>query len=149
MSRFIYKPLLKLSPFNLLQEIYQHDPWKIMICCMMLNCTKRAQVDKVRNALFEKYPSHAEMADADQNELASMIKSLGFSNRRSKTMIKFSKSWSDDEKTINELPGIGPYALDSWKLFVDCEMVDDPSDHVLKIYVEWLKNENNKLKYDI
>ena len=41
----------------LLQEIYQDDPWKMLVCCILLNLTKRQQVDGIRHELFTKYPT--------------------------------------------------------------------------------------------
>ena len=41
----------------LLQEIYQPDGWKMLVCCIMLNLTNRKQVDRVRHKLFKKYPT--------------------------------------------------------------------------------------------
>ena len=130
------------SPYNLLQEIYISDPWKMMVCCILLNQTKRKQVDQVRNDLFELHPSPLSMSKANEKEIASMIKKLGFSNRRSKTLVRFSNEWisKKDWKNPIELHGIGNYAMDSWKMFLDGEIVDDPSDHVLKDYVKWRKN---------
>ena len=29
---------IPLSEYNLLQEIYIDKPWRIMVCCMLLNC---------------------------------------------------------------------------------------------------------------
>ena len=77
----------------LLQEIYQDDSWKMMVCCILLNLTKRQQVDKVRHELFSKYPTEYEMIEADESELAEILKPLGLYNRRAKTLIKFSWMW--------------------------------------------------------
>ena len=49
----------------LLQEIYQDDPWKMLVCCILLNLTKRQQVDGIRHELFSKYPTEYEMMEAD------------------------------------------------------------------------------------
>jgi len=69
-----------------------------------------------------------------------MIRPLGFYNRRTKTLIRFSKEWKEKSwKSPIELHGIGQYALDSWKLFIENVLVENPSDHVLKDYVLWQK----------
>jgi methyl-CpG-binding domain protein 4 len=126
------------SPFNLLQEIYVEDPWKILVCCIFLNQTTRKQVDGIREKFFERWPSPQHLAKEDAQQIAEQIKSLGFYNRRSKTLQKFSEEWiSKDWKSPIELHGIGQYGLDSWKIFVEGEIVEDPADHVLKDYVKW------------
>ena len=37
----------------ILQEVYQSDGWKMLVCCIMLNLTNRKQVDRVRHELFK------------------------------------------------------------------------------------------------
>ncbi len=130
------------SPFNLLQEIYRDDPWKVMVCCIFLNQTTRKQVDKIRETFFQKWQSPEQLAAAEQEEVVEMIRPLGFYNRRSKTLIRFSREWK--EKNWNsplELHGIGQYALDSWNLFIENIIVENPSDHILKDYVLWRKTQ--------
>ena len=45
------------SPFGLLEEILWADEWKMLVACMMLNCTTRVQVDRVLWRLFSTAPS--------------------------------------------------------------------------------------------
>jgi methyl-CpG-binding domain protein 4 len=128
------------SPFNLLQEIYRDDPWKVMVCCIFLNQTTRKQVDKIREDFFSKWQTPEELSKADPNEVIEMIRPLGFYNRRTQTLIRFSREWIEKKwKSPIELHGIGQYALDSWKLFIENVLVENPSDHVLKDYVLWQK----------
>lgn len=128
------------SPFNLLQEIYIDDPWKVMVCCIFLNQTTRKQVNKVREEFFGKWPDAIALGSAKLEEVTETIRALGFYNRRAKTLVRFSQEWTDKEwKSPRELHGIGEYAHDSWKIFVDGEIVEEPSDHVLKDYAKWRK----------
>jgi methyl-CpG-binding domain protein 4 len=129
------------SPFNLLQEIYRSDPWKIMVCCMFLNQTNRKQVDGIRDEFFLKYPDATHLSNAIESELVEILRPLGFYNKRAKSLIRFSREWLGEWEDPIELHGIGQYARDSWTLFVENKMVDDPSDHVLKDYVKWRKGE--------
>jgi methyl-CpG-binding domain protein 4 len=102
----------------MLQEIYKHDPWKMLVGCILLNQTTRTQVDKVREELFSIWPTATEMGSADPSNLAAVIKSLGLYNRRAKTLIKFSQDWTRRNwKEPIELHGIGKYAQDSWEIF--------------------------------
>jgi methyl-CpG-binding domain protein 4 len=128
------------SPYNLLQEIYREDPWKVMVCCILLNQTTRKQVDKIRKELFETWPDSLAMSQANQESLSDLIRPLGFYNRRAKTLIRFSTEWNERawENPI-ELHGIGEYGQDSWKIFIQGQIVEDPSDHVLKDYIKWKK----------
>ena len=72
----------------LLQEIYQPDGWKMLTCCMLLNLTNRKQVDTIRDELFSKYPTPKDMMNANQSELAELLKPLGLYNRRAKSLKK-------------------------------------------------------------
>ena len=53
----------------MIQEVYQSDPWKMLICCIMLNQTNRDQVDRVRIQFFSKYP---DAESAERADLAEM-----------------------------------------------------------------------------
>ena len=48
------------SPFGLLEEILWEDEWKLLVACMMLNCTTRLQVDRVLWRLFTLVPTPEE-----------------------------------------------------------------------------------------
>ena len=100
--------LIPDSPYGFLQEIYRHDPWKMLIGCIFLNQTTRKQVDKIREDFFLKYPNAEIAAKADVKEMASIIQPLGFYNRRSNTIKKFSEQYIGKDWTEpSELYGIG------------------------------------------
>lgn len=131
-----------MSPFELLQEIYYYDPWKSQVCCILLNCTRRVQVDRVRSELFAKYPTAISLSQADPQELSELLRPLGFYNRRAKSLIRFSAEWiSLDWKHPRELYGIGQYASDSWDIFYNNRLDIEPNDGVLVKYRLWkIKN---------
>jgi methyl-CpG-binding domain protein 4 len=133
-----------MSPFELLQEIYHDDPWKSQVCCILLNCTRRVQVDGIRSELFDKYPTAAMMSQADPQELAELLRPLGFYNRRAKSLIRFSTEWSSlDWKHPRELYGIGQYAADSWDIFYNNRLDIEPNDGVLVKYRLWKIKEHS------
>ena len=122
------------------QEIYQRDPWKMMVCCIFLNQTNRKQLDKVRLKFFRKYPTAQEVLDADSTEIVEIIAPLGFKNRRAATLIRFSDEWLN--KRWNEpieLHGIGKYGQDSWEIFKKGNLNVEPTDGVLKKYLNKVK----------
>jgi|TARA_B100000900_G_C20357407_1_gene624881 methyl-CpG-binding domain protein 4 len=123
----------------LLQEIYQEDPWKMLVCCILLNLTKRQQVDGVRHELFSKYPTEYEMMEADEDELSEILKPLGLYRRRAKTLIKFSWMWVCGFNDVKELHGIGQYAKDSWEIFQNNNRNVNPTDKVLLSYLSVTK----------
>jgi len=131
-----------VSPFLLLQEIYYDDPWKSQVSCILLNCTRRAQVDGIRDALFDRYPTAIAMSQADPLELAEVLRPLGFYNRRAKSLIRFSREWSEMRwKHPRELHGIGEYAAASWNIFYEDKLATEPNDGVLVKYVRWKRQQ--------
>lgn len=139
--------MLPESPFNLLQEIYQKDPWRILVCCMFLNQTTRKQVDTVRDEFFEKYPTAYFAAKAIPEEMSQIIKTLGFYNRRANSIIKMSRDYIDAKwLKPSDIHGIGQYAEDSYNIFVNHDLSVIPNDKILNKYMEWrLEYEKNKL----
>ena len=120
----------------LLQEIYQDDPWKMLVCCILLNLTRRQQVDGIRDELFDKYPTEYEMMEADEDELSEILKPLGLYRKRAKTLTKFSWMWVNGFSDVTELYGIGQYARDSWEIFQMNNMDVKPTDKVLLAYLD-------------
>lgn len=111
----------------MLQELYADDPWRLIVSCILLNQTTRRQVDRVRGILFAMWPSPDRMAQADTEQLATVLHPLGFFNQRADRLKKLSLRWCElqaelgfcdwDEEVLAALPGVGPYALDSYRIF--------------------------------
>jgi len=131
-----------MSPFVLLQEIYQKDPWKMLICCIFLNLTQRKQVDGIRDLFFEMYPTSERATKANHEFLKSFLTPLGLSEKRAKTIVRFSKEWLEkDWKEPIELHGIGKYGQDSWEIFQKGNINVEPKDGVLIKYLDWRRNQ--------
>ncbi len=120
----------------LIQEDYYPDEFKILVCCLLLNRTRGVQVRGVVGDLFAKYPCPYDMARADEAELVQLLKPLGFQKQRAKRLIKFADAyqgmhWQD----VRDLPGVGEYAFDCWRIFFLEELGDEPpDDHALVDY---------------
>ncbi len=135
----VWKP--PRSPHGLLQESLWPDEWRVLVSCLLLNLTTRAQVDKVVDNLFRKYPGPVNMTMANESDLHSIIKSLGLVNKRVKTLKRFSEEYlTKDWETPKELYGCGKYADDAWRIFCRGDWKDvTPSDHALNDYHRFLK----------
>lgn len=127
--------MIKVRNFRLLQDIYKNDPWKMLVCCIMLNLTTRKQVDKIRHKLFKKYPNPRDLANAAVSELSKMLTPLGMQNKRAATLIRFSLEYLDGFSDPSELHGIGKYAKDSWEIFQHNNFNVQPNDKVLNLYL--------------
>lgn len=112
------------------------------MCCIMLNCTSRKQVDQVRDEFFRRYPDSLEAESADPAEMAELIAPLGFKNRRTQTIKRFSSDWMNLAwSEPSELYGIGKYAQDSWEIFQKGNLEVEPTDGVLYKYLAWAKTQ--------
>ena len=84
------------------------------------------------------------MAQADPVVLSSLLKPLGFYNRRANSLIRFSREWAAGGWTHpKELYGIGQYAADSWDIFYNDRLDIEPNDGVLVKYVEWKRQQHS------
>ena len=131
------------SPYGLLEELYRREPWKLLVSCMLLNCTTRLQVDRVLPALFNRYPTARALAAApDAAELERLLAPLGLQRRRSKSLLRFSreyteKPWAD----VMELHGVGKYAADAYAIFILGRWRETrPDDHALNFYHRFLES---------
>lgn len=131
------------SPYTLLQEELNKDPWKIFVCCIFCNLTKRIKAEPYFWAVLERWPTPMMLAKADNEKLEYLIKPLGLSQRRARALKLMSyeyihKDWKDDP---TRLYGIGRYGSDAYRIFVLNEWKDiSPSDGALKNYVSWKKS---------
>ena len=124
-----------VSVRHLIQEDYYPDEFKVLVCCLLLNKTKGDQVRKIVRDLFEEWPDADSMASADQDSLADKLRTLGLQNRRARCLKKFSSDYVNGYSLVEDLHGVGEYALDCWKIFFLEELPDrPPSDHALVDY---------------
>jgi endonuclease III len=120
--------------FKLLQEILWPDRWKSTVACLLLNRTKRSQVDKVWPHLFEKAPDPEALLSMSEEELISILKPLGLSKVRSKRLKNLAEDWLKGVE-FDKLRGVGEYAIASDKIFYRNEIPGEVKDHALQYYV--------------
>jgi endonuclease III len=123
----------------LIQEEYLDSPWKILVCCILLNQTNNRQVRPILSSVFNLIPDPMSTIECDQLELAAAIKTTGFQNIKAKRIIDLSRKWVDGFDDINELPGIGVYGRESWEIFVNDNLSIIPTDKKLSKYLADIK----------
>lgn len=131
------------SPYTLLQEELEGDPWKVFVCCIFCNLTKRRTAEPYFWEVLKRWPRPELLAAVKLDELTSLIQPLGLSQRRAKALKKMSyefihSDWKDDPASLY---GIGKYASDAYRIFVldEWEKVE-PKDGALVNYVNWRKS---------
>jgi len=85
--------------------------------------------------LFKRYPTPKDMMNANQSELAELLKPLGLYNRRAKSLKRMSEGYVKGFNSVDELYGIGKYAMDSWEIFQNNNRNVNPTDKVLLAYL--------------
>lgn len=125
----------------LIQEDYVHDPWKMLVCCILLNQTNNRQVRPILSSLFELIPDPRSAIACDQESLAAVIKTTGFQNTKASRIKKLSERWVIGFEDPIELPGIGQYGRDSWEIFINRNTEIRPQDKKLSRYLEDLHSE--------
>uniref|UniRef100_A0A8C4QP54 Methyl-CpG-binding domain protein 4 n=1 Tax=Eptatretus burgeri TaxID=7764 RepID=A0A8C4QP54_EPTBU len=138
------------SPFNLVQEILFHDPWKLLLAAIFLNKTSAKLAIPALWEFLERYPSAQCARQAERDTLAQLLRPIGLFELRANTIIRFSdefvtKKW----KYPIELHGIGKYGNDSYRIFCinEWKMVK-PRDAKLNLYHTWLWNNHKRLGFD-
>jgi methyl-CpG-binding domain protein 4 len=120
----------------IIQEEFQHDPWKMLVGCIMLNQTHNRQVRRVIYDFFEAYPNPQSITEDSLPDIAERLRPLGFYNRRANTILKFSNEYiNKDYKHVSELYGIGKYASDSYEIFINDNRNVNPTDKILNAYL--------------
>ncbi len=82
----IFSELDKLFPRATCALLHK-DPWQLLVATILsAQCTDE-RVNKVTPELFRKYPTMQDFANASQDELAQDIRSTGFFNNKSRSVI--------------------------------------------------------------
>jgi len=137
------------SPYDLLQEQIYDDPWKIFVCCIFCNLTKRRTSEPYFWETIKRWPTPKALSNADEQELLNLIAPLGLSERRMRALKRMSDDyinldWKDDPKCLY---GIGKYASDAYQIFCAGNWQNvEPKDGALVNYHNYLKELYNVTK---
>jgi endonuclease III len=88
--------------------LHHSNAWQLLVATILsAQCTDE-RVNKVTPGLFDKYPTIKDMANASQEELANEIRSTGFFNNKSRSLIGAAKKILSDfhgevPRTMEEL----------------------------------------------
>jgi len=115
------------------------DPYEVLIAEILLQKTAAEKVEPIYREFLSTYPSLEELADADRDELADIIYSLGFQNQRSKALVSIGQTLQDtevpdDTERLLELPYVGRYAASATLCFAFGEPRPIVDANVVRIY---------------
>ena len=140
------------SPFGLLEELFLTDPWRLLVSTICLNVTTRIQVDRALCHYLQRWPTAEATANANWEEISTIISPLGLGTKRAKGLIRFSKEYialiaesnntafSLTEKEVKSLYNIGQYGYTAYKVFILKQLPTGSvkvCDHALQLYVEY------------
>ncbi|ERF75422.1 hypothetical protein EPUS_00215 [Endocarpon pusillum Z07020] len=87
-------PPLSAEKFGLMQERLAHDPFRLLIATIFLNRTRGEQAMPVFFQLMQQYPTAADLAAAEFEDVVAIIHRLGFQNQRAQKCIEMASTWS-------------------------------------------------------
>lgn len=133
------KPPFSIHP--LIQVSHAHDPWRVMVICMLLNRTTGRQVKKVLPDFFSLCPDAKAATEVDVEEIKKVIRPLGFQNKRAEMIPRYSWQYLEGGwEYVTQLPGIGKYAADAHAILCTGKWDQvEPEDHKLTAYWSYLK----------
>lgn len=122
------------------EEFCNQDPsnpgYRLLIACIMLNQTSNRNVRQVIYTFFDRWPTPQAVISADPIEIRDHIRPLGFYNRRTLTIQRFSREYIEKNyNRVSELHGIGKYADDSYEIFIKGNVNVKPTDKILIRYL--------------
>ena len=95
-------------------ELLHADPWQLLVATILSAQCTDATVNKVTPGLFARWPTPADLADANPRELQKAIRPTGFFRNKAKSLLgsarmiveKFAGKVPDTMDAILELPGV-------------------------------------------
>lgn len=120
----------------LIQQEFQHDPFKMLVGCIMLNQTSNKNVRQVIYSFFDRWPTPQSVLNANPDDIREHIRPLGFYNVRTRRIQRFSHEYIEKRFIrASELHGIGKYADDSYEIFIKGNLNVNPTDKILIRYL--------------
>ena len=124
----------RLNFYGLIQEIVTPNVFRLLVATCLLNQTKGRSAMRVFWELVRRWPDEHHLAQADVAELTELLQPIGLHNIRARRLINMSRtmveipydennSFKSRDRTapdspIGIYPGVGRYAIDSWRIFV-------------------------------
>jgi endonuclease-3 len=121
LDKFLPKTVKKI--LDLLEEMYpeaqcalnHEDPFQLLVATVLSAQTTDKSVNKVTGALFRRFPSPHTMAQADPEEVALIIKTIGLYRTKSKNVVALANKLVENYsgvvpcsyEDLVTLPGVG------------------------------------------
>jgi endonuclease-3 len=113
-GRAVYNRLLRRYP-TIGTALAYDTAWHLLVVTVLSAQTTDENVNKVAPVLFERYPTPADLAEADPEEVEAIVYSTGFYRQKTKSIIKLAQGIEElfdgevpvDLDELVKLPGVG------------------------------------------
>jgi endonuclease-3 len=91
------------------------DPWQLLVATVLSAQTTDENVNRVTPVLFARYPTPADLAGADPEEVERIVYSTGYYHQKAKAIMSIAAALEDrmdgtvpsDLNALTSLPGVG------------------------------------------
>lgn len=96
-------------------ELYHETPFQLLVAVVLSAQTTDASVNKVTPALFERFPTPKELAEAEPEEVEPYIRKIGLYRNKARSIVNLSRDLEDKFdgkvpatfKELQSLSGVG------------------------------------------
>lgn len=96
-------------------ELYHETPFQLLVAVVLSAQTTDASVNKVTPALFERFPTSKELAEAEPEEVEPYIRKIGLYRNKARSIVNLSRDLEDKFdgkvpatfKKLQSLSGVG------------------------------------------
>lgn len=134
-------PLLSWSKENLRKYPWREtdSPYRVLVAEILLQKTFADKVEPIYDKFVFRYPDLETLANANVDEVASLLKPLGLQNVRARALIDIANEYAlegvpDDEEELLQLPYVGPYAANATLCFAFDRRRPVVDANVVRIY---------------
>lgn len=124
---------------RLFQEDLRADPFWMLVGCQLVNRARWSRARAILEELRTRWPAPEELCQVDLTALYQVLAPLGLQEGRARNVRGFARAWTEARPETREdvlaMPGCGPYAADSWAIFVEGRRDVTPSDGRLIHYL--------------
>lgn len=125
----------------LFQERLYRRPFWMLVACVLVNQTTWRQAGPAHRELMKRYTIRT-LSRAEPEALHDLLRPLGLWRQRSRSLVRLADAWLRRRPRtaidVMSLPGCGPYAADSWAIFVEGRYDVAPTDFKLRRHLEIL-----------
>jgi len=104
----------------------------MLVACQSVNLTDWEVAEPALRRLMRRYIGPRRLALARPRDLHATLRPLGLWRLRSRRAIALARAWlarrPRTRADVLALPGCGPYAADSWAIFVERKRGVEPTD---------------------